>query len=46
MEEYIKNNNKNEVNARKEMELDLKDLKITKISNIAITINKVQRVLN
>ena len=46
MDEYIKNNNKNEVNARKEMELDLKDLKITKISNIAITINKVQRVLN
>ena len=28
------------------MELDLKDLKATKISNIAITIDKVQRVLS
>ena len=27
------------------MELDLKDLKVAKISNIAITIDKIQRVL-
>ena len=45
LKDYIKNSGDNEENAQKEMELDLKDLKVAKISNIAITIDKIQRVL-